>query len=69
MTRSRASARAAGTRFERAVADYLATHVDDRIDRRVGTGVVLVHDGKRYCRTCRRERNRAAQERRKAATA
>ena len=30
---------------------------------------VYMHDGKRYCRTCRRKRNRAAQERRKAATA
>lgn len=38
MGRSRASARAAGTRHERAVADYLAAHVDDRIDRRVKTG-------------------------------
>lgn len=38
MTRSHASARAAGTRFERMVADYLAKHVDDRIDRRVKTG-------------------------------
>lgn len=38
MTRSRKSARAAGTRFERAVADYLAAHVDERIDRRVKTG-------------------------------
>ena len=37
-TRSRASAKAAGARFERVVADYLATHVDDRIDRRVKTG-------------------------------
>lgn len=39
MTRTRASARAAGTRFERSVADWLA-HVldDDRIDRRVKTG-------------------------------
>ena len=36
--RSRASARAAGSRFERLVADYLAEHVDDRIDRRVKTG-------------------------------
>jgi hypothetical protein len=36
--RSRASARAAGSRTERAVADYLAAHVDDRIDRRVKTG-------------------------------
>lgn len=35
MTRTRASARAAGSRFERVVADYLATELgDDRIDRR-----------------------------------
>ena len=38
MTRSRASAKAAGARFERLIADCLATHVDDRIDRRVKTG-------------------------------
>jgi hypothetical protein len=38
MTRTRASAKAAGARFERSVADYLAEHVDDRIDRRVKTG-------------------------------
>ena len=38
MTRSRASAKAAGTRFERAIADYLAAHIDDRIDRRTKTG-------------------------------
>lgn len=39
MTRNRASAKSAGSRFERAVADYLA-HVldDDRIDRRVKNG-------------------------------
>ncbi|WP_371031243.1 hypothetical protein [Pseudoclavibacter sp. JSM 162008] len=40
MTRSRASAKAAGSRLEREVADYLAEHVDDRIDRRVKTGAV-----------------------------
>lgn len=34
MTRSNASARAAGVRFESAVADYLHSHVDDRIERR-----------------------------------
>ncbi|MBH0121544.1 hypothetical protein I0Q12_19325 [Rhodococcus sp. CX] len=34
MTRSRKSAKAAGQRFETAIADYLATHVDDRIERR-----------------------------------
>jgi len=38
MTRSRASAKAAGARFERDIADYLAATVDDRIDRRVKTG-------------------------------
>lgn len=38
MTRSRASARDAGARFERSVADWLAEHVDDRIDRRVRNG-------------------------------
>lgn len=38
MTRSHASARAAGTRFERLIADCLAERVDDRIDRRVKTG-------------------------------
>lgn len=38
MSRTRASARAAGARFERQIADYLATHIDDRIDRRVKTG-------------------------------
>lgn len=38
MTRSRASAKKAGSTFERATADYLAYHVDDRIDRRVKTG-------------------------------
>lgn len=38
MTRNHRSAKAAGSRFERLVADYLAEHVDDRIDRRVKTG-------------------------------
>lgn len=38
MSRSRKSAKAAGTRFERAVADCLAELVDDRIDRRVKSG-------------------------------
>jgi len=39
MTRSRASAKAAGTAAERAVADHLAQALDDdRIDRRVKTG-------------------------------
>jgi len=38
MTRSRASAKKAGSSFERSTADYLAQHVDDRIDRRVKNG-------------------------------
>lgn len=38
MARSRASAKKAGSDFERQVADYLNVHVDDRIDRRVKTG-------------------------------
>lgn len=38
MARSRRSAKEAGTRFERHIADTLATHIDDRIDRRVKTG-------------------------------
>lgn len=38
MTRTRASAKTAGTRFESAIAGYLATHVDDRIERRRLTG-------------------------------
>lgn len=38
MGRSRSSAKAAGSRFERQTADTLAEHVDDRIDRRVKTG-------------------------------
>jgi len=38
MTRNRASAKSAGARFERIIADTLAAYVDDRIDRRVKTG-------------------------------
>jgi hypothetical protein len=38
MGRSRAAAKAAGSRMERVVADHLARYVDDRIDRRVKTG-------------------------------
>jgi len=39
MSRSRASARQAGSRFERVVADYLRDALDDdRIDRRVKNG-------------------------------
>lgn len=38
MSRTRKTARQAGSRFERDIADCLALHVDDRIDRRVKTG-------------------------------
>lgn len=39
MARSRATARQAGSRFERVIADHLAAELDDdRIDRRVKTG-------------------------------
>lgn len=38
LARTRASAKAAGSRFERIIADALALHVDDRIDRKVQTG-------------------------------
>lgn len=38
MSRSRATAKAAGSSFERLTADYLNENVDDRIDRRVKTG-------------------------------
>lgn len=40
MGRTRASAKQAGARFERQVADYLAATLDDRIDRRVKTGAL-----------------------------
>lgn len=38
MARNRNSAKQAGARFERQIADYLAANLDDRIDRRVKTG-------------------------------
>ena len=38
MSRSRTSAKAAGTRFETSIARSLAEHVDDRIERRAKTG-------------------------------
>ena len=59
-TRNRRSARASGSRFERLVADYLAAHVDDRIDRRVKRGSVdrgdiggLRHMGQRIVVECK----------------
>lgn len=60
MSRNRASAKAAGARFERVVADYLAAEVDDRIDRRVKTGAAdkgdvggLRHLGNRIVLECK----------------
>lgn len=38
MARSRASAKAAGSTFERSNADYMAKHVNEYIDRRVKSG-------------------------------
>lgn len=38
MARSRATAKSAGSTFERLIADFLAKVIDDRIDRRVKTG-------------------------------
>ena len=60
MTRTRASAKKAGTSFERMIADYLAAHVDDRIDRRVKNGAKdrgdiagLRHHGHRVVIECK----------------
>lgn len=60
MSRNRTSAKAAGARFERQVADYLAKHLDDRIDRRVKTGAKdkgdiggLRHMGQRIVVECK----------------
>lgn len=60
MTRTRASAKKAGSSFERSVADYLAEHVDDRIDRRVKNGAKdrgdiagLRHHGHRLVVECK----------------
>jgi len=60
MTRTRASAKKAGSSFERSTADYLAAVVDDRIDRRVKNGAkdrgdvggVRIH-GKRIVLECK----------------
>jgi len=38
MTRTRASAKAAGTQFETDTVEYLQTHIDDRIERRSKNG-------------------------------
>lgn len=39
MARSRQSAKKAGADFEQSTSDYLAKHVDDRIERRTRNGV------------------------------
>ncbi|SEI45189.1 hypothetical protein SAMN04487917_101366 [Arthrobacter sp. yr096] len=38
MTRNRASAKKAGSSFETLIANYLARHIDDRIERRTKNG-------------------------------
>lgn len=44
MSRSRRSAKDAGTRFERMVADYLASVLGDGVDRQVKTGPIDTGD-------------------------
>ena len=62
MTRSNRSARAAGSRFEKSIADALAWHLkDDRIERRVTNGAkdrgdiasVRTRDGQRLVVECK----------------
>lgn len=61
MARTRASAKQAGARFERSIADFLAANLDDRIDRRVKTGSqdkgdiggVRTPDGRRVVIECK----------------
>lgn len=60
MTRSRKSAKQAGTRHESSVVGYLAEHVDDRIERRAKTGAKdrgdvsgLRHMGQRVVIECK----------------
>ena len=60
MTRNRASAKKAGTTFERQVADYLAQHFDDRNDIRTKTGskyrvdiTVVLNWGQRLVLECK----------------
>ncbi len=60
VSRTRASAKQAGARFERQVADYLAAHVDDHIDRRTRNGAKdrgdlggLRHMGQRIVVECK----------------
>ncbi len=60
MSRTRASAKSAGRKFERDIADYLADKIDDRIDRRRQTGAAdkgdiggLRHLGNRIAIECK----------------
>ena len=60
MTRTRASAKKAGTSFETLIAGYLAQHVDDRIERRTKSGAKdrgdiggLRHHGHRLVLECK----------------
>lgn len=61
MARTRTSAKQAGARFERQIADYLRDNLDDRIDRRVKTGAkdrgdiggVRTPDGRRVVIECK----------------
>ena len=60
MSRSRASAKKAGTAFESLVVAYLAEHVDDRIERRAKSGAKdrgdvsgLRHMGERLVVECK----------------
>lgn len=61
MARNRQSAKQAGAKFERVVADHLAERYDDRIDRRVKTGAadkgdianLRTRDGRRLVVECK----------------
>jgi len=61
MTRTNASARDAGTRFETSIVAFLAAHIDDRIERRSRNGAkdrgdvsgVRTHGGGRVVVECK----------------
>lgn len=60
MSRNRRSAKAAGSKFERDIANILAEKIDDRIDRRVKTGAKdkgdiagIRHHGRRIVVECK----------------
>ena len=64
MSRSRTSAKQAGTKFETLVAGYLNAHVDDRIERRATEWTEVeaptVRSGGRICCAARQPRNQDA---------